>query len=495
MTDSTGCDDGDICTAANCVVGAGCQSTIALGPCDDDNACTTDACTAQPSCPDGTQAMDGRCYLTFTLEDPVSWDDARQSCLDAGADLVTVDDETENMTIRAAIDEACGAGVLGFIGLSYAAPSYSWSDGTAVDYLNLSDPGHGDGGAWMAGRRHVGPGEATPSRATCASYRPARSTCENVLVDPDDPIVQPEICNGADDDCNGTIDDHDPDDPLCDDGDACTVDVCGGAEGCLGDPQAVVCDDGIDCTVDSCDSATGCVATAEDASCTDGIDCTTDVCDPVGGCTSTPDDAACDDGQDCNTRGVRRRGWDASTRRWRTPVTTGSDCTDETCEPQVGCVYEPVSARCDDGNTCTSDACVVGVGCEHAHIDVACDDGNACTLSDNCVDGVCVGSVPPVCDDETVCTADQCDPAVGCIAPFESDCDSPGPVGGYYEGTVSVVGSIEPTFSFLPSADYVCEGSVSAVVDRLEGPRTSTGPATSRACSTSWPTTTTYRVP
>jgi len=53
--------------------------------------------------------------------------------------------------------------------------------------------------------------------------------------------------------------------------------------GCVYDD--IVCpDDGNACTVDSCDPAVGCVHNAID--CDDGDDCTADSCDPVLGCVS-----------------------------------------------------------------------------------------------------------------------------------------------------------------------------------------------------------------
>ena len=55
-------------------------------------------------------------------------------------------------------------------------------------------------------------------------------------------------------------------------------------------------------------------------------------------------------------------------------------------EPQVDC---PLG--CDDGNSCTDDACDPVVGCVHTNSTAACTDGNACTTNDRCTGGTCVG--------------------------------------------------------------------------------------------------------
>src|SRR5439155_18520888 len=57
-----------------------------------------------------------------------------------------------------------------------------------------------------------------------------------------------------------------------------------------------------------------------------------------------------------------------------------------------------------------------------------CDDGNACTIRDACVKGACVGGASAGgfldCDDGISCTADSCDPALGCLhVAFNALCD------------------------------------------------------------------------
>ncbi len=146
----------------------------------------------------------------------------------------------------------------------------------------------------------------------------------------------------------------------CSDGDSCsTGDVC--QEGTCVGALAVNCNDGNPCTDDSCDTANGCIHTANSMPCNDNNACTTnDLCD----------------GGACQASG---------------------------------------QLLCDDGNPCTADTCDSTVGCLHAPTDGACDDGNACTLVDQCIQGLCQGSLAPNCDDSNVCTTDSCDPATGCV--------------------------------------------------------------------------------
>ncbi len=167
----------------------------------------------------------------------------------------------------------------------------------------------------------------------------------------------------------------------CDDGDACTIDICDPATGaCLHFP--VSCDDGDPCTLDTCDPATGCVHTPVD--CDDNNSCTDDRCDPATGlCVHTP--VNCDD---------------------------GDPCTKDSCDPAFGCIHVPVN--CNDGDPCTIDLCDPAAGgC--VHIPVNCDDANACTI-DQCdpATGSCIYTLVN-CDDGDPCTADSCNPVLGCI--------------------------------------------------------------------------------
>ena len=81
---------------------------------------------------------------------------------------------------------------------------------------------------------------------------------------------------------------------------------------------------------------------------------------------------------------------------------------------------------CDDDNVCTSDQCVGDGSCVYSPIvggPMLCDDNNACTENDACSVGVCGGSTTD-CDDGNLCTTDSCDVQSGCVnAPNTIECD------------------------------------------------------------------------
>ncbi len=163
---------------------------------------------------------------------------------------------------------------------------------------------------------------------------------------------QPEICNGVDDDCDGSVDE-------------------------------ATCDDSVACTVDSCDATSGaCVFQLIDGACDDGNPCTDDACDFDGGCVHTDKvGAACDDGSPC---------------------TLGDACVEGRCQGTELPACCALDSDCDDLNPCTRDTCLAETGtCEHDTASLegsACDgDGDGCTAGDSCVSGVCRVGSPVEC--------------------------------------------------------------------------------------------------
>jgi len=68
---------------------------------------------------------------------------------------------------------------------------------------------------------------------------------------------------------------------------------------------------------------------------------------------------------------------------------------------------------CDDGNPCTADACDPVLGCVNTAQTGSCSDNDPCTTGDHCVGAVC----EPLwtdCEDGIACTIDACKPGVGC---------------------------------------------------------------------------------
>jgi len=88
----------------------------------------------------------------------------------------------------------------------------------------------------------------------------------------------------------------------CSDGVGCTLDVCDeSADQCVTTPDSSLCNDGVFCNGEEfCDPAIGC-QDGSDPSCDDGIACTVDLCNPqIDGCEHLPDNSECSDGLFCN---------------------------------------------------------------------------------------------------------------------------------------------------------------------------------------------------
>ena len=106
------------------------------------------------------------------------------------------------------------------------------------------------------------------------------------------------------------------------------------------------------------------------------------------------------------------------------PCEDGDACTtNDTCS--AGVCVSGAASDCDDGNECTADACDPSLGCTVVlFVGLACEDGNLCTAGDVCAFGVCVSGASTSCADGNPCSIDSCDPAVGCLHDFDPDCSS-----------------------------------------------------------------------
>ncbi len=221
----------------------------------------------------------------------------------------------------------------------------------------------------------------------------------------------------------------------CDDGNICTKDTCGVANGlCVHAPQydnvvcsdgsscsvgalcfqgacnataTKTCDDGAPCTIDACDAATGaCIVLpgAATASCDDGNPCTQgDACDTKGNCLPGAASCACTVSADCEAKsdGDKCKGalyCDQVSKQCKLNLATVPSCTDDAdpcsliaCDPKSGaCLPKPAPATtaCDDGNPCTVGDICDGLGaCKSGTAVCACqgdadckpqDDGNPC---------------------------------------------------------------------------------------------------------------------
>lgn len=208
----------------------------------------------------------------------------------------------------------------------------------------------------------------------------------------------------------------------CDDGNACTAELCAEPGGCghvavSGCCNAISdCDDGNACTVDACSGIGGTCSHTQtagcclgDGDCNDGDLCTADHCSgPGGSCVASPISGCCTSNADCADPGACL---DAScdTTSHRCAVTSVPGCCTS-------------AADCNDGNACTGDACDVGTGlCERAPLAGCCASDGDCADSDSCTSDVCVAgscqhsAVPGCCatnadcDRGDPCSAETCD--------------------------------------------------------------------------------------
>ncbi len=363
------CDDGSLCTVADSCVGGVCSAGSQL-VCDDKNPCTTDTCDAKSGC-------------TFTNN---------TAACDDGSKCTTGD--------------VCANGKCG-------ATNNPCNDGNPC----TSDGCDGQGGCTHA---LMADGGACSAQGCSGGVFQGAATCQS------------GVCGGV------------PSPVSCDDGNACTDDVCNGGSGCLHAFNTAPCSDGNVCTSGDACASGACAGVA--IVCAAGGPCAASLgCDAVSGCqyqalSGTP----CNDGNACTLNDACAAGLCSGAA----PMVCDDNnaCTTDSCDPSAGCVWSPLSAGacsdgnvctgsvaspdtcvagvcvggavkpCDDANPCTNDSCDPTVGCKNVNNTAACKDGNPCTTGDACSGGSCQPGAPIVCDDGNPCTKDSCDPQAGCIA-------------------------------------------------------------------------------
>lgn len=99
-----------------------------------------------------------------------------------------------------------------------------------------------------------------------------------------------------------------------------------------------------------------------------------------------------------------------------TPSEEVCNGVDDDCDGEIDeGADDGASGICDDGDECTEDSCDPEAGCLNEPLTgTSCDDEDVCTLADHCDAGECVGA-PIDCDDGDLCTTDSCDPTGGCV--------------------------------------------------------------------------------
>jgi len=195
--------------------------------------------------------------------------------------------------------------------------------------------------------------------------------------------------------CNATANQCVTTNTLCPSADACTEFHCIPATGLCGSQAfAVDCDDDNACTLDYCDSTRGgcvhdarvCPTTGDKCrnefpcdvltgecnigivTCDDGIECTDDSCDSSIGCVFVPDDGDCVDPNPCYVAGSGR------------------------CDvPSKECIYTDV--ECPNSTFCNISRCADGFGCVIESYD--CGAGN---LSNTSCDRIVCDDVDAACE-------------------------------------------------------------------------------------------------
>ncbi len=356
--DGSICDDGNKCSTGHVCAAGQCQSGKAVN-CDDDNECTADSCLADTGCiheANTAPCGDG---------DPCSGQGQCKGGKCEGGNTISCDDN------NACTTDACNpeTGTC-----SYQPNTKPCSDGNACTANDTCTLGKCKGGPM----------------ATCASDQP----CNKAFCNPETGKCEQKPAPGK-----------------CDDGDACTTgDTCKGGN-C--DAEPLDCDDGNTCTDDSCLGKTGCVHKANAAGCSDTGACKAGVC--KGGKCQVGDKTGCEDNNPCTKDAcVDKKGCVF------TPLKDGTGCGDgDACKGKSACkagkCNKGIATDCDDNNACTDDKCDPKVGCSWVANTAACNDGNACTKTDACKGGKCAGSGAVKCNDGNACTSDGCNAKTGCV--------------------------------------------------------------------------------
>ncbi len=205
------------------------------------------------------------------------------------------------------------------------------------------------------------------------------------------------------------------------------------------------------CTLDYCDTfchhdwIEGCCF--DDPDC-EIVDCHNSVCDK-GTCRviQVVNNTACNDHSLC-TVNDRCVGGMCSGNALNCNV---NSCAEATCDSGIGCLYtsKDDGTTCDDANLCTigdvcySGLCASGVNKDCSNLDgvctvgvcdlttgdcisanrddeTVCDDLAECSVNDQCVSGVCQGTINS-CDDNNPCSVNLCVAGVGCMIQYQYD--------------------------------------------------------------------------
>jgi len=453
------CDDGDACSVGDKCVDGACQAGVPA-VCSDANPCTEDSCDPDTGCvyadnsaecsdgdvcTTGDQCDGGQCVPGVPMEcddgNPCTDDscDQKLGCVHAANDADCDDGNDCTMGDHCADGQCVISGNLNCNDSNACTNDICQPDGGCV-YENV-ETGCNDGDPCTAddqceeGQCVPGPAVNCDDGNSCTADACADSgLCEHLAqegnCDDGNDCTTGDHCEAGTCAYTGLT--------VCDDDNICTTDACNPASGCVFTLNDVPCDDDDLCTTGDHCHLGECIS-ASDLLCDDGNPCTDDACSPVTGCTFVPNNEPCSDGSECSVADQCSQGW--CLPGGPPDCSDGNLCTDDECDPVLGCVNpnnsEPCDdgnectvddvcgdgqckgggfLDCDDGNVCTNDSCDEMAGCKHTNNSVDCEDGNACTTGDVCVAGVCTtGPGTLECADDNACTDDGCNPDVGCI--------------------------------------------------------------------------------
>jgi hypothetical protein len=454
------CSDGQYCNGVEvCNATLGCQAGTPPN-CNDTVGCTVDSCNeATDSCrhkPSDSLCADSSYCNGVEVCDPVNGCEAGAPpvCDDAVACSVDSCDESGDVCVYVPNNGACSDGL-------YCNGVESCD--AVLGCLAGTPPNCNDVVACTA--------DACNEATDVCDHTPGNGACDNGL-----------FCDGVEscDPLHGCVSGAAPN---CNDGVACTIDVCDEAGGaCVHSPNNAACDDQQFCNgVEVCDLVDGCLAGSA-PNCGDGVGCTIDSCDEsTDTCVHAPSNGICDDGLFCNGLEVCDpiNGCGPGTAP---NCDDGVECTLDSCD-ETGdvCVHSPDHGACDDGLYCDgTEICDVLQGCQEAPTgpcpanlycnetidmcvdclsDVHCLDAEFCNGVATCVSGICVPGAPPSCNDGIPCTVDSCDPASdACIhVPSDFTCND----NVFCNGTETC----SATQGCLPGTPPVCDDGLACTVD------------------------------
>jgi hypothetical protein len=215
-----------------------------------------------------------------------------------------------------------------------------------------------------------------------------------------------DACNEAQDRCT-----HTPNNSVCTDGDFCDgVEVCNPNSGCQAGPPPN-CNDGVACTADLCNEATdSCTHQPNNSLCSDGQFCDgVEVCNPTKGCQAGPP-PNCSDQLVCTVDHCVEA-TDTCVHLPNNNLCSNNLFCDgsEICSPSQGCIGG-TPPDCSDDVPCTVDVCVESNNsCSHRENPSFCSDGLYCNGDERCDELLgCYFGIPPDCSDDTACTVDVC---------------------------------------------------------------------------------------